>query len=294
MTEARLVRKIKDRLLTIPGVAKTYQFFKPLPEVRITRYLETGRALMAQYGLTDVTITREGGWFRSPWGAEFLYAPRWGAYGAERAELHERVELEHCARLIRRNGVVIDVGANLGAFTVNLAVRRPDLHFHSLEPVTATCDWLRANIRRNGLGERVHAHRLAAAERAGALEITNRSYTDNHLVVGEGGAQGTEVVPVITLDEFTAEHGVQGIDLIKADVEGAELRVLRGAERLLREERPHLLLEVIEEHLNRFDGSIEALEAFLSAHEYTSVPLEDLLPHNRFYVHRARLDELGV
>lgn len=270
----------------VPGALALYQQVRPPVEVRITRYLEEGQALLRELGLTDVTLTPEGGFFRSPWGAEFVYVPRWGAYGAEHGVLHEQAEMDFCAARIAPGGTVLDVGANLGTFCVNLAVRRPDLSFHAFEPVAATHGWLRVNVRRNGLEERIRVHRLALADKPGVLEMTSTRYTDNHLVPSSGEGQGPrERVQVVTLDDFAAREDVGRVALLKADVEGAELLALSGAVRLLREHRAPLLLEVQEEHLVRFGASIDGLESFLGAQGYRRATPPDFLPNNRLYVH---------
>lgn len=281
---------------TVPGALALYQRLKPPPEERITRWIQAGQALAREHGLGEMALAPEGGFFRSPWGAEFVYVPRWGAYGAEKGELHEPRELEHCVREVARGGTVLDVGANLGTFSLNLAVRRPDLAFHAFEPVASTHGWLGVNVRRNGLEDRVRVHRLALADRPGTLEMTSTRYTDNHLVLDAGAAAGEgprERVEVVTLDDFTARAGVGRVALLKADVEGAELLALRGATGLLARDRPALLLEVQQEHLARFGASIEALEAFLGQQGYRRATPPEFLPHNRLYLHGGTAERAG-
>ncbi|WP_329686682.1 FkbM family methyltransferase [Longimicrobium sp.] len=272
----------------VPGAMALYQVVRPPPEARITRWLREGQALMREHALGEAVLTLEGGFFRSPWGAEFVYVPGWGAYGAEKGVLHEEAEMEHCARRLARGGTVLDLGANLGTFSVNLAVRRPDLRFHAFEPVAGTCGWLRVNVRRNGLTDRVRVHRLALADRPGTLEMTSARYTDNHLVLDAGAAAGEgprETVEVATLDDVAAREGMGPVAFIKADVEGAEPLALAGAVGLLRRDRPDLLLEVQEEHLVRYGHSIATLEAFLAREGYRGATPPEFLPHNRLYVH---------
>lgn len=280
----RAVRKV-------PGALALYQAAKPPPEVRITRWLQDGQRMLREHGLTELTLTPEGGFFRSPWGAEFAYVPSWGAYGAERGELHEAAELEHCARAVPPGSTVLDVGGNYGTFCLNLAVRRPDVVVHAFEPVAATHRWLRTNVRRNGVEARVHVHRLALADRPGTLEMTSTRHTDNHLVPAGAGAPGEgprETVEVATLDGFAAGRDLGPVALLKADVEGAELLALRGGVDLLRRHRPELLLEVQEEHLARFGASVAALDAFLAEQGYRLATPAEFLPHNRLYLPAER------
>lgn len=279
---------LRRAVKTLPGAVALYQRLVPPPEERITRWIQAGQALAREHGLAEMALAPEGGFFRSPWGAEFVYVPGWGAYGAEKGELHEPRELELCARTVAQGGTVLDVGANLGTFSLNLAVRRPDLSFHAFEPVAATNHWLGVNVRRNGLEGRVRVHRLALADRPGTLEMTSTRHTDNHLVLNGGNARGegpVERVEVVTLDDFAAREDVGRVALLKADVEGAELLALRGATGLLARHRPPLLLEVQEEHLVRFGASIGGLEQFLGEHGYRPATPPEFLPHNRLYLH---------
>lgn len=280
----RLIRKV-------PGALALYQVAKPPPEVRITRWLQAGQRLLREHRLGELALTSDAGWFRGPWGAEFAYVPFWGAYGAEHGALHEEGELEHCLRTVPPGSTVLDVGANLGTFCLNLAVRRPDLSFHAVEPVAATCEWLRANVRRNQAGERVRVHRVALADRAGSMEMTRTRYTNNRLVPRGGAAPGEgplERVEVVTLDGLAAREGIGRVALVKMDVEGAELLALRGGVQLLARDRPDLLLEVEERHLTRFGATVAALEDFLSAQGYRAATPAGFLANNRLYVHRAR------
>lgn len=279
----RLIRKV-------PGAVALYQVARPPPEVRITRWLQAGQRLLREHGLGDLALTPEAGWFRGPWGAEFAYVPFWGAYGAEHGALHEAGELEHCLRTLPPGATVLDVGANLGTFCVNLAVRRSDVVFHAVEPVAATCEWLRANVRRNAVEDRVRVHRVALADRAGTMEMTRTRHTNNRLVPERGAASGEgplERVEVVMLDDLAAREGIGRVALVKMDVEGAELLALQGGVRLLARDRPDLLLEVEERHLTRFGATIGALEDFLSTHGYGAATPAGFLPNNRLYVHGA-------
>ncbi|MBN9374576.1 MAG: FkbM family methyltransferase, partial [Cellulomonas sp.] len=66
-------------------------------------------------------------------------------------------------------------------------------------------------------------------------------------------------VRVDTLDGLVDRLGLPRLDLIKADVEGAEDRLLAGGEATLRRFRPHLLVELEDRHLERFDTSVDAV-----------------------------------
>jgi hypothetical protein len=77
-----------------------------------------------------------------------------------------------------------------------------------------------------------------------------------------------DIVEVRRLDDVLNENPLARLDIMKIDVEGAELRLLRGAVETLRKYRPVLLFEVAEGTLKRQGGSPKALLAFLHSENY--------------------------
>jgi hypothetical protein len=80
-------------------------------------------------------------------------------------------------------------------------------------------------------------------------------------------------VTCTTLDDLCQERGLTRANLVKIDVEGAELSVLRGMERILREMRPVIVLEMEPHLLESFGTSTDSLLAFLAAYDYRVAPL---------------------
>ena len=82
--------------------------------------------------------------------------------------------------------------------------------------------------------------------------------------------------PVITLDAFCAEHGVDSVDFIRMDIEGAELMALMGALTILDRDRPHVLLEIHPAMLQaRFGASGEAVLDLFRDRGYRMFALND-------------------
>jgi methyltransferase FkbM-like protein len=77
-----------------------------------------------------------------------------------------------------------------------------------------------------------------------------------------------ETVPVHPLDRIVAEHGLARVDVVKIDVEGAELRVLRGLASTIERWRPKLLIELAPEALAAQDTSPQALVDWLRDNRY--------------------------
>jgi FkbM family methyltransferase len=161
--------------------------------------------------------------------------------------------LDRARALLRPGQKVWDIGANVGVFGFAAAGRAGSGgRVLAVEPDP----WLFGLLQRSRAANRggmlapVELVCAAVADRAGVarLQIATRGRAANALVgFGSsqmGGVREELLVPTVTLDELL--EATFAPDLVKVDVEGAELLVLRGAGRLLAEVRPALLLEVAE------------------------------------------------
>ena len=144
--------------------------------------------------------------------------------------------------------VFYDVGANYGYYSLLLAPVADSVH--AFEPVSRTRAHLESALARNQVGN-VTVYPVALSDHVGSAEIRLYSSSGNNsLYDGDGGffvrQIGTETVTLDTLDRQVYDLGMPPPGLIKMDVEGAELFVLRGAHRILREHHPILTVEFSE------------------------------------------------
>jgi FkbM family methyltransferase len=124
-------------------------------------------------------------------------------------------------------GDVVEIGANIGASIIPIANKYPSLHFHCVEPIPDFFELLEANAGSYDVKNVTLYNNAVAATNGKKIEIHTqmgtagalRSY-DNHVPVG------VEQLRAVTLDSLFAERDVK---LIKLDVDGFELEVLRGA-----------------------------------------------------------------
>lgn len=158
-------------------------------------------------------------------------------------------------RLLHPGMIVIDGGANVGQFTLLASTGvGPHGQVHSFEPVPATFDRLRFHIRSNGL-RNVHLNQAALWRQRERLTLSLPQEMLDNLGAYSAGFEcsRTEVeAPALTLDDYVAESELQRVDLVKLDVEGAELFALQGMEQVLDRHRPLLLVEVCRETTARF------------------------------------------
>lgn len=158
----------------------------------------------------------------------------------------EASELAWIAQHVARGACVVDVGANIGWFTCALAQAvGPQGTVWAFEPAASNLLRLRAHLARNGL-QQVTVFDCALAEHDGAgtlLLADDGAYPSLVAVAGRRATGATQAVPVRALAEIWSARGAPDIAFIKIDVEGGELEVLKGAEPILRTQRPRLLVE---------------------------------------------------
>jgi len=175
---------------------------------------------------------------------------------------HEKdAPFQQSLKLVPHGGVAFDVGAHVGIWSL-LASRRSRVH--AFEPLQA--DRLRAHALLD------HADVVVNECAAGAENGTASFFA----VYGNSGASAlarraeTDVevrTNVITLDSYAAEKKIDRVDLLKIDVEGAELLVLKGAHELLRLE-PAIFFEADDQLARSFGGTTRDVKQLLAGHGY--------------------------
>jgi FkbM family methyltransferase len=127
--------------------------------------------------------------------------------------------------------VVLDLGANIGAFALFLESRARGIRVHCFEPAGRTRATLQRNVEANGLGELVKVYAYAVSDHHGvaALQQTGASITRSFFREEFAGAE-TEPVECVGLAEAIELCGAARVDLLKVDVEGAEIEVVEGME----------------------------------------------------------------
>lgn len=184
-------------------------------------------------------------------------------------------ELAVLAARLRQDATFVDVGANVGEFTL-FAARRC-ARVYAFEPSAALFERLRSNVEANGL-RHVSTLREALSDRVGELTLTEprATWSDGTRHAGLGslipypaaaGVQG-QTVPVTTLDAFVASERPARLDVMKIDVEGSEFAVLRGAEAALDRFRPELMIELSDDTSARAGHGVDDLLAWLAARRY--------------------------
>jgi len=171
-----------------------------------------------------------------------------GSGTGKRRWLYEAETTRFVLRWLRPGDVFIDAGANVGYFSVVAAgLVGPTGAIHAFEPNPIVASLLRRTVDLNGVGEVVRVEETALSSTTGS---TTLHLIDDPLHMGAASIVGTHlssperslVVATTSLDRYLRECAVDHVRLIKIDVEGAEMEVIRGAESLLRNGQSDALL----------------------------------------------------
>jgi FkbM family methyltransferase len=127
------------------------------------------------------------------------------------------------------DGVVVDIGANIGAFTLDCARRYPEVEIHAYEPDSETCRVLRQNIAENGLDGRVTVRNEAVTAHAGPLTLWRGDGSTVTSAFLAPGQQGEACTATGVTFETVADRAAHRIALLKMDAEGAEADILEAA-----------------------------------------------------------------
>jgi len=159
-------------------------------------------------------------------------------------------------KLIRQESpMIFDIGANIGKVTQQYRSLFPDAIIHSFEPFPESYQLLENQCSKDS---KIFPHQVAICENVGKSTFhSNRVAVTNSLLAtdsqaealwGQGLLDAKSLVEVesTTIDCFCAENHIRTIDILKMDIQGAELRALQGAiEMLARQAVSLIYLEII-------------------------------------------------
>jgi len=193
--------------------------------------------------------------------------------------IHERAVTDKMVNEFQNSKCFVDVGTHLGWYTCLAAKHMPNGIVYGFEMDDMFFHLLKKNVALNKC-DNVEAYNVAVFDSAGTV---NYRREDNRYSPGfrlrtnttNGSSNGVVSVQSVALDDFFQEEGVVP-DLIKVDVEGAEMNVLMGMRNTLQAHKPVLFLEVHPSNLNDFDTSVTEILALLADANYEVFEIEDM------------------
>lgn len=182
--------------------------------------------------------------------------------------------------LTNKTNTIIDIGTNIGETIMNFAkLAHKNGNVHGFEPDALNYERCVENLKLNNFTN-ITLNKLGLGAQAGQffIKVDTPSNRGGNKISSEYIGNNTQVVNIITLDQYAAGKKLKNVDLIKIDVEGYELNVLKGSATLLKEFTPTLFIELDDNNLREQGDSAKALISYLSQFNYIITNAENNKP----------------
>lgn len=180
--------------------------------------------------------------------------------------------------MLEKGHVFFDIGVNIGWYALSIAKRFPEVTVHAFEPIAPIYRELVKNVEENGLFN-IHCHNFGFSTEDKIEPFyydPNYSTRTSTVNLSEGPIQ-TIPGELKRLDDIVSKIGVNRLDLMKCDVEGAELFVFRGAEKTIRRYLPIIFSEMLRKWSAKFHYHPNDILDFLKVLGYRCFAIE---PHS--------------
>ncbi len=176
-------------------------------------------------------------------------------------------------KLIARCNVFLDVGAQLGYYSILGKKVNPNLEVHLFEPGKGPLHYLLQNIAKNGLENKLNLHEVALSGQEGSITFY-QNYNPKYPYVkyplrGGNNTQRPSMdsheqfeVKSLTLDTFVERQGLTEVSLIKMDTEGTEYEILSKGLETIKRFRPLFITEMLPKNLELSERILELFRPF--------------------------------
>ena len=214
------------------------------------------------------------------------------------------------SHLSKKSKWIYDIGSFTGVFSLAAATANPSCYVMAFEPSFITYSRLLVNIFSNEFNSRISPMRFGLGSELGELELRHPSGVyvmasgESFLETQISDPWFTEKVPVISLDhlldnqesyrkQIVIDTEFGGIDLVKIDVEGFEIEVLKGMQDLISRYKPTAIVEILEDHkvqdtLTLFGPGYQIKHVNERTGELTDKPVGT----NKLFIHNSNIDKL--
>jgi len=181
-------------------------------------------------------------------------------------------ELSYIKNKLSSNAIFIDIGANIGLFSLVIAAKSNSIRVHAFEPIKLNTNLLFASIEINGFTN-ITVNQKCIGNYDGEVDFSVSSDSAYSSILDSGRKVELKKIhlPIIKLDSYVSSLNITKISFVKIDVEGAEKLVIEGASHifstpLLRPE--FLMIELCDINLKAFKTSIKEIVDLMITKEY--------------------------
>jgi len=181
--------------------------------------------------------------------------------------VHEGLTTKFLRCMVRPGSACFDVGANLGYYTLFFAkLVGPHGEVHGFEPCPDEFNRLQKNLSLNNLPA-ARLHQIALTDSIGTIGITGKR-KGGLTRIGSSVDEVVHEVQCSTLDGFMRSHNISRLDILKVDIEGAEVKFLRGGLTAISEHMPIIVIELNPNALKVFGNNVFEIDEMLSRAGY--------------------------
>ncbi len=197
-------------------------------------------------------------------------------------QIHERSVTEMLIKSLDGSKCFVDIGTNLGWYTCLACTHMPNGTIYGFEMDDLTFSLLKKNIAINNCNN-VEVHNMAVSDSAGEVsyerEINrpNPSFSMNTSATDKSSGRFVSINS-IALDDFLESKELNP-DVVKIDVEGAEMLVLKGMIQTIKQFKPTLFLEIHPQNILNFKTSTSEIISFLLENNYNVFEIDDMRSH---------------
>ncbi len=139
---------------------------------------------------------------------------------------------------LKENATILDIGANIGSHSIYWAIERNAAKVYSFEPLPSTFEILKKNIELNKLEDKIIPYNFGLSDKKSKAML--QAYDHTNIGSASFIKDKNGIFELKTLDSLKIKDK---IDLIKIDVEGAEVEVLQGAKKTILKNKPTIVIE---------------------------------------------------
>lgn len=191
-------------------------------------------------------------------GKKIFYDSKYGLAGYQGISCRHRKLLKNIAN-IQNAEVILDVGANVGFFSMLCRELYPDSKIYAFEPVPKTFSCLEKNFKDD---DKTKIFNLALSDYTGKGKM---NFNEENSLISSLSNDGNVDVEITTLDYFCKDKKINKIDILKIDTEGFEDFVLKGAQNTLSKVK-YIIMEITIE--NNKNYTVSSLFKLLSAENF--------------------------
>lgn len=190
-------------------------------------------------------------------------------------------EYEFLRQILKPNSIFVDVGGGIGTYSIFVA-KLINGSIHTFEPLQENLQIIKKNLKANCVESKVQLNPVALSSKEGycsfqkeATLFLSRIKTS---ASGLNPDSNDNLVKTTTLDSYCSQKGIDFIDVIKIDVEGHEIEVIKGANKILSKNKIGIVILEVNPILEDFYASLENLGFLMFYYNISSKSLIPLSP----------------